>query len=99
MPLLEVKGLRTEFHTENGVVKAVDGVSFFIDEGETLGIVGKSGCGKSVSLLSVMLSWPRNAIRSGELPVRSNSPKRVLHPDRWAFERSCSLGQHSVRPP
>jgi len=69
MPLLEVKGLRTEFHTQDGVVKAVDGVSFCIDEGETLGIVGESGCGKSVSLLSVMrlIPQPPGKIAAGEV--------------------------------
>ena len=69
MPLLEVKGLRTEFHTQDGVVKAVDGVSFYINEGETLGIVGESGCGKSVSLLSVMRLIPRppGKIAAGEV--------------------------------
>ena len=70
MPLLlEVKGLRTEFHTQDGVVKAVDGISFFINEGETLGIVGESGCGKSVSLLSVMrhIPEPPGKIAAGEV--------------------------------
>ena len=69
MPLLEVKGLRTEFHTQDGVVKAVDGVSFHVDEGETLGVVGESGCGKSVSLLSVMrlIPQPPGKIAAGEV--------------------------------
>jgi len=52
--LLEVKNLKTYFHTEDGVVKAVDGVSFEIFKGEVLGIVGESGCGKSVTSLSIM---------------------------------------------
>lgn len=52
--LLEVKNLATQFHTEGGIVKAVDGVSFHIDEQEIVGLVGESGCGKSVSQLSVM---------------------------------------------
>lgn len=52
--LLQVKELRTYFHTEDGIVKAVDGVTFDVYSGETLGIVGESGCGKSVTSLSVM---------------------------------------------
>lgn len=52
--LLEVKNLKTYFYTEDGVVKAVDGVSFHVNEGETLGLVGESGCGKSQTSLSVM---------------------------------------------
>ena len=59
MPLLEVNDLRTQFFTQDGVVKAVNGVSFHVDEGETLGIVGESGCGKSVSVLSVMRLIPQ----------------------------------------
>ncbi len=56
--LLDVQGLKTYFHTEYGLVKAVDGVSFQIDQGEIVGLVGESGCGKSVSILSVMRLIP-----------------------------------------
>jgi len=52
--LLRVKNLMTQFHTESGVVKAVDGISYYINEQEIIGLVGESGCGKSVSQLSVM---------------------------------------------
>ena len=52
--LLDVKDLRTRFHTPEGTVYAVNGISFHVDEGETLAVVGESGCGKSVSMLSVM---------------------------------------------
>ena len=53
-PLLEVKNLRTHFHTERGRVTAVDGISFHVNEGEILGVVGESGCGKSVMSQSIM---------------------------------------------
>lgn len=53
-PLLEVKNLKTYFYTEDGVVRAVDGVNFHVYPGEVLGIVGESGCGKSVTSLSIM---------------------------------------------
>ena len=53
-PLLEVRGLRTSFPTDTGTVVAVDGVSFTLEPGRTLGIVGESGCGKSVTALSIM---------------------------------------------
>jgi oligopeptide/dipeptide ABC transporter ATP-binding protein len=53
-PLLEIKGLRTHFFTQDGVVKAVDDVTFQIGHGQTLGVVGESGCGKSITALSVM---------------------------------------------
>ncbi|MGW8251037.1 MAG: ATP-binding cassette domain-containing protein, partial [Anaerolineales bacterium] len=56
--ILEIKNLSTEFHTQDGVVHAVNHVSFSLGEGESLGIVGESGCGKSVSMLSVMRLLP-----------------------------------------
>ena len=67
--LLEVKNLKTHFFTMEGVVKAVDGVSYELDEGETLGLVGESGCGKSVSALSVMrlIPDPPGKIIDGEI--------------------------------
>src|SRR4030095_8108898 len=66
--LLEVKDLKTHFPTRAGLVRAVDGVSFFIDRGELLGLVGESGCGKSMTALSVMrLIAPPGKIVSGEI--------------------------------
>ncbi|HRK90917.1 MAG TPA: ABC transporter ATP-binding protein [Anaerolineales bacterium] len=67
-PLLEVKNLKTYFYTEDGVVRSVDGVDFSVYPGEVLGIVGESGCGKSVTSLSVMrLISPPGRIVEGEI--------------------------------
>ena len=59
MALLEVRDLKTHFFTREGVVQAVDGISFDVDKGKTLGIVGESGCGKSVTALSIMGLIPK----------------------------------------
>jgi len=68
-PLLQVKDLRTYFYTEEGVVKAVDGVTYDVAEGETLALVGESGCGKSVSALALLrlIPIPPGRIVSGEV--------------------------------
>jgi oligopeptide transport system ATP-binding protein len=68
-PILQVKDLRTQFFTQDGIVHAVNGASFEVSEGETLGIVGESGCGKSVSMLSIMrlIPQPPGKIVGGEV--------------------------------
>jgi len=67
--LLEVKNLRTHFFTEEGVVRAVDGVTWHLDEGETLALVGESGCGKSVTAMSILrlIPNPPGRIVDGEI--------------------------------
>jgi peptide/nickel transport system ATP-binding protein len=72
--LLEVTDLRTGFRTDDGVVQAVDGVTFSVDKGKTLGIVGESGCGKSVTCLTIMgLNNPRNSSSSGEVRFKGEN--------------------------
>jgi oligopeptide/dipeptide ABC transporter ATP-binding protein len=75
--LLEVRGLKTYFYTEDGIVKAVDGVDFSIKAGEVLGLVGESGCGKSVTSLSIMrLISPPGKIVEGDILFKETS---LLH--------------------
>ncbi|TAK42284.1 MAG: ABC transporter ATP-binding protein [Betaproteobacteria bacterium] len=67
--LLEIRGLKTHFATDDGVVQAVDGVDLGVDRGETLGVVGESGCGKTVTALSVLklIPMPPGRIVAGEI--------------------------------
>ena len=74
MPLIEVRGLKTYFYTEDGVVHAVDGVNFTIEPEKTLGMVGESGCGKSVTARSIMglIQMPPGKIEAGEILYHQN---------------------------
>ena len=67
--LLEIRGLKTHFATDDGMVRAVDGVDLTIDRGETLGVVGESGCGKTVTAMSVLklIAMPPGRIVDGEI--------------------------------
>ena len=67
--LLEIEDLQTHFFTSAGVVKAVDGVSYTVDEGETVAVVGESGCGKSVTAMSILrlIPWPPGKIMGGKI--------------------------------
>ncbi|HWN23341.1 MAG TPA: ABC transporter ATP-binding protein [Gaiellaceae bacterium] len=82
-PLLQVNDLRTQFRTDDGLLQAVDGVSFNVEPSQVLGIVGESGCGKSVTCLTIMgLNDKRNTESSGEVLFRGEdllkaSPKRL----------------------
>jgi peptide/nickel transport system ATP-binding protein len=83
MALLEVQDLKTSFQTDDGVVKAVDGVTFSVEKGKTLGIVGESGCGKSVTCLTIMgLNPVRRTSSSGKALFKGEDlltmpPKRL----------------------
>ena len=83
--LLRVKDLQTHFFTEEGVVRAVDGVSYEVDEGETLGLVGESGCGKSVSALSILRLIP-------------NPPGKVVGGEVWFEDQDIlKLDEDEIR--
>jgi oligopeptide/dipeptide ABC transporter ATP-binding protein len=80
--VLDVRGLKTYFYTEDGVVKAVDGVDFYVKSGEVLGLVGESGCGKSVTSLSIMrlVSMPGKVIE-GEIVFEGHDLLKLSEAD------------------
>src|SRR5512142_1880068 len=78
--LLEVKGLETRFFTQDGVVQAVNGISYTLDEGETLAIVGESGCGKSVGVMSLLrlIPMPPGKITAGQVWFGTGDDRKDL---------------------
>ena len=86
MPLLHVVNLHTQFQTRAGLVRAVDGVSFHIDRGELLGVVGESGCGKSITALSIMrLIAPPGKIVAGEINFKGRNLLKLSDPEMRAI--------------
>jgi oligopeptide transport system ATP-binding protein len=85
--LLEVHDLGVQFHTPEGTVHAVNGVSFNIDEGETVAIVGESGCGKSVTMMSILglIPIPPGEIASGTAVYKDNELLQMSDEDKAAF--------------
>jgi peptide/nickel transport system ATP-binding protein len=78
-PVLEVENLKVYFSSRDGIVRAVDGLSFSLNEGETLGIVGESGCGKSVSAMSVLrlIPSPPSVVAGGEIRYRGTDLLKI----------------------
>ncbi len=83
-PLLQVRDLATRFRSPRGEVRAVDGVSFNVNAGETFALVGESGCGKSVTALSVMglVPWPSGYIAAGEVNLHGRNLRHMSESDR-----------------
>ena len=73
--VLDVKGLKTNFYTEEGLVKAVDDLSFHINKGECVALVGESGCGKSASAMSILrlIPYPPGVIEDGEIFLKGEN--------------------------
>jgi oligopeptide/dipeptide ABC transporter ATP-binding protein len=99
MSLLEVRDLRTYFYTDVGIVKAVDGVSYQVEEGETLAVVGESGSGKSVSALSIMrlIPDPPGRIVGGQILFRDQDLLAIKEQDMSRI-RGKSIGMIFQEP-
>ena len=97
--LLDVKNLKTYFFTDEGVVRAVDGVDLYIEKGETLGVVGESGCGKSVTALSIMKLIPQPPGRIVEGEINYNGTNLVtLAPNRMRKIRGKEISMIFQEP-
>ncbi len=101
--LLEVDNLRTYFYTDEGVVRAVDGATFMVERGGTLGIVGESGCGKTITALSTLqlVPQPRGRIAGGRITYHQAGAKPIditaLHPHSCIATASSSCSTSSTR--
>ena len=99
MPLLEVENLTTHFHTRDGVVKAVDGISFSVDQGETLAIVGESGSGKSVACYSLLnlIPQPPGKIESGTALFNSKDQREDCHQQKKDLLQTSEKDLQKIR--
>ena len=99
MPLLEVENLTTHFHTRDGVVKAVDGISFSVDHGETLAIVGESGSGKSVACYSLLnlIPQPPGKIESGTALFNSKDQHEDCHQQKKDLLQTSEKDLQKIR--
>ncbi len=104
MPLLEIRNLVTAFHTPGGRVPAVDGVSLSIERGRTLGLVGESGCGKSVTAMSVLgLVAAPGVIEQGEILLSTDGrpvdlatlPEKEMRKVRGGLRAASTVGTGS----
>ena len=88
--LLDVKGLKTYFYTSNGTVRAVDDVDFYVRKGETLGLVGESGCGKSISSMSLtrIVETPPGKYEGGEITFDGKTLMRINDKERFLISES-----------
>ena len=98
--LLDVKNLKTYFFTDEGVVRAVDGVDLYIEKGETLGVVGESGCGKCVTALSIMrlIPQPPGRIVGGRDPLQRPEPASTWPPNQMRKIRGKEISMIFQEP-
>ena len=99
-PLLEVRNLKTYFFTPDGIVRAVNGVSYTLDDGEALGLVGESGCGKSVSALSLMrlIPTPPGKIVEGEVNFDGRDLLKVSDEEIRRAHPLMAAARHWLHP-
>ena len=94
-PLLEVKHLKTQFRTKRGTVTAVDDVSFSVNQGDTLGIVGESGCGKSVTSLSILQLLPHavGSVAGGEILYKGEEISMIFQDSMTSLNPVLTIGR------